>query len=492
MNSTTDSPYSAPDSIAQDENAWPEGLLGEIAAYFFNQAPYPNKTIALAGAIGFFSGIVGQKYNTPTGNGLNTYNLVLAHTGRGKEAIADGAGQLLKAIVGAVHAGKPGAPCAVDYQLPGHFASPEGLMKWLANKSSRGFSIQGEFAAKVKAMHSLKAQASQVALLALYLDLFNKSGDGKFLNGMAYSDEAKNTAPVLSPALTIIGESTFDLFDGIDLRAVSNGFLPRFNVFSTEEPRPYLNPNVGAPAPYPLVERLRGIAATCASYSEASPAIRVKMNDEAKARLIECERQATDLVNLGNGNVHAELWNRAYLKAVKLASLVAVGVNENEPVIDLKAANYGIELVAQQTRWTIKKFESGDVGEVAGNESKQRAHILKAVANYFAFEMDWGNPDRILRVNGVIRQSYIQSKLATLPAFKDDRRGATKALKDMLMSMNENGELKAADVGEMSNFLQKKCTARAYYIVEPNILEPYWPESSTFRRLWDFFQTVSH
>ncbi|WP_133365316.1 hypothetical protein [Qipengyuania sediminis] len=478
-------------SIEQEEIALPQGLLGEIAAYFFNQAPYPNKTIALAGAIGFFSGIVGQKYNTPTGNGLNTYNLVLAHTGRGKEAIAEGADKLLQAIVGKVHAGEPGAPCAASFRFPGHFASSEGLMKWLANKSSCGFSIQGEFAAKVKAMHSPKAQANQVALLALYLDLFNKSGDGKFLNGMAYSDEAKNTAPVESPALTIIGESTFDLFEGLDQRAISNGFLTRFNVFHTEAPRPYLNPNVGALAPNPLVERLRGITATCASYSALSPAIRVSINAEAQARLIACERQATDFVNAGGSNVHAELWNRAYLKAVKLASLIAVGVNEHNPVIDLAAANYAIELVAKQTTWLTSKFESGDVGEEGGNESKQRAHILKTMANYFGHEMDWGNSDRVLRLNGIIRQSYFQSMMSRYPAFKDDRRGATAAIKAMLYSMSENGEIQPAEAVSMSSLLQKKSKARAYYLAEPKIIEPYWPADSNFCNVWEFFGTIN-
>lgn len=478
---------------SQVRHLLPPGLVGDVADYFCSQSAYPNVDIALAGALGFMAGLCGQCYNTQTGAGLNQYILVLANTGRGKEAIAEGCSKLIEAIKGRVEAGIPGIPAISSYKGPAHFASAEGLIKQLT-RSSCFFSIIGEFGLMLRTLIGPKASATHIALKRAFLDLYNKSGDGKVLDPMVYSDTTKNTEPVVSPAFTLIGESTFEeFFEGIDERIITNGLAARFMVFHTLAPRPYLNPNVGvAPTPE-LVERLRDYAARCLAYTPATGAVKVRLDPEASITFGQFERNTTDRVNANASNVHTELWNRAFIKALKLASLIAAGVNPDCPVVTKDVAEKSISLITSQIDYLTAKFADGEVGEEAGNETKQRTHILRAIANYFAFPIDgWDNPDRIWREHGIIRQSYIQSKVFTLPAFNKDRRGATKAIKDMLLSLSENGELQMAEATAMSSLVGKKCSARAYYLAEYKMLEPYWPDSSPFSRVLDFFCTVKH
>lgn len=101
----------------------PEGLLGDIAEYFYESAPRPSKLISIAGAIGFFAGIVGRGYNI-SGTGLNQYILVLAPTGSGKEAMASGIDRLIVEI-------RKQVPAVSDFMGPAEIASGPALLKYL-------------------------------------------------------------------------------------------------------------------------------------------------------------------------------------------------------------------------------------------------------------------------------------------------------------------------------------------------------------------------
>lgn len=76
---------------------FPAGLIGSIAEYIFKQAVRPVPEVALAGAIGYFAGLVGRAYNI-SGTGLNQYIMVLAKTGSGKEGAMTGIERMTTAI----------------------------------------------------------------------------------------------------------------------------------------------------------------------------------------------------------------------------------------------------------------------------------------------------------------------------------------------------------------------------------------------------------
>lgn len=449
----------------QEQRGSLPGLLGRIMQFQLHSAPYPNRNIALATAIGLLSGICGRAYNTITGAGLNQYIIVVAKTGRGKEAIADTIGQLLTQVQGRVEAGIPGVPGVAAFRGPGHFASGEGLLKSLA-KSPCAVSVIPEFGFKLKAMAHPKAHPVQTGLMAAILDLYGKSGDGKVVEPIAYSDTTKNTAPILSPALTLIGESTPEaLFEGIDERVITSGLLPRFLTFEVIGPRPNLNPNVGS-APDPcLVQGLANLVATCLRYK--GTATRVPLDAEAEAYFTDLERLATRNINAAPSPIHGELWNRAHLKTLKLASIRAVGINPDFPVVTKADAEWAAGIVGTQTAALIQRFERGDVGEEVGNEAKQRAHVIRVIADYLHrpwHELEkYGGAWRMHEV-GVITEAHISRRLITLAAFKGGR-GPTENIKATIKTLLDADELREIPRAQMfERFGQKP---RAFVPVNP-------------------------
>ena len=439
-------PSSTSSHPSQAETGSPPGLLGALASFIYEQAPYPNRTIALAGSIGLLSGLVGRAFNTYTGAGLNQYLLVLASTGAGKEAMADGISKLMLAVQASV-------PAITDFKGPAHFASAQGLLRALA-KSPCFVSIIGEFGLKFRALASPKASPNDVALKAALLDLFGKSGQGKLLDPMAYSDTAKNTPTIQSPALSIIGESTPEsFFEAIDEGVIADGLLPRFLVFLAPQKRPYLNPDaVSSPAPA-LVQAVADLAAICLQYAHTSNAVIVAIDADAAGTFGRFERWTTDQINEGNSEASRQLWNRANLKAQKLASLCAVGVNPLAPIVTDAEAMWATNLIAEQTNYLLARFANGEVGEVAGNESKQTGEVIRIVREYMSApygpRFDNYGCNFEMHRQGVITESYLSRRLGRLPTFKNDRMGPTSALKRTIKNLLDADELREMRKSQM-------------------------------------------
>jgi hypothetical protein len=450
---------SATQPSPQAQAEFPPGILGCLAQFIYEQAPYPNKTIALAGAVGMMAGLSGRAFNTYTGAGLNQYILVLASTGAGKEAMADGISKLMLAVRASV-------PAITDFKGPAHFASAQGLLRALA-KSPCFVSIIGEFGLKFRALASPKASPNDVALKAALLDLFGKSGQGKLLDPMAYSDTARNTATIESPALSIIGESTPEsFFEAIDDGVIADGLLPRFLVFLAPQKRPYLNADAVSSPPPALVQSLADLAAICLHYAHSRQAVIVNVDSEAAATFMRFERWTTDQINEGNSEASRQLWNRANLKAQKLASLCAVGVNPTAPSVTNAEAMWATNLIAEQTHYLLARFAKGEVGEVAGNEAKQISEVIRIVGEYYktpygprlekygcCFEM---------HRQGVITEAYISRRLITLPTF---RPRATEAIKRAIKTLMDADELREMPKSQMLEKFGKG--PRAFVVSNP-------------------------
>src|SRR5690606_28770541 len=104
----------------------PPGLLGEIAQFIYAAAPRPVPEIAIAAAIGLMAGICGRGYNVSS-TGLNQYLLLLAKTGRGKEAIQSGISKLIYAV-------RQQVPTIEECIGPDEIASGPALYKYLNMK----------------------------------------------------------------------------------------------------------------------------------------------------------------------------------------------------------------------------------------------------------------------------------------------------------------------------------------------------------------------
>jgi hypothetical protein len=479
------SPHSNGESLAQAHTCFPPGLLGQTASLYYQFAHRPSEQISLSSAIGFMGGVIGNAYNIGT-SGLNQYILQLAVTGAGKDIASEGSSRLISYI----HDYETGKP--FPFSAPGELVSAAGTIKWLEDNPCFN-AIIGEFPKQLREMTNPK-NVVQYGVGRQLLKLYTKSGRFGTYEPLAYSDRKNRTGVIRSPSLTIYAEGTPEEFYGFLTPAlITDGLLPRFMVFEHRGKRPLHNKQSQHVKPdASVIQKWRDLVAHCLALRERGEAQQVSLETDAEELFDNYDSETTGFINNAHNEITRHLLNRAHLKALRLAALRSVGEDYLNPIISLDAAMWAIDLITEQTNNLISKFDNNEVGEEAGDEDKQRAHILRTMANYYAFPIDrWDNPDSMWRRHGIIRQSYIQAKVSSLPAFKNDRRGATKALKDMLMSMYECGELQMADAKGMSHIADKECKARSYYFPEPMLLEKYWPKSSPFETVLDFYCTLS-
>lgn len=437
----------------------PPGLIGEIAQFIYAQAPRPVAEIALAGAIGFVAGIVGRAYNI-SGTGLNQYILLLAPTGTGKEAIAGGIDTLMNYVVKSV-------PAAKDFIGPSKINSEQALLKYLNKQAVSFVSVIGEFGIRIREMSAPNAAPHMANLLALFLDLFNKSGEGKVLRPSIYSDREKNTSDVLAPAFSIVGESTPEKFYEILNEAmIESGMMPRINVIEYHGKRPELNENHKSAQPsFHLIERLSTLCAHALMLNSQHKAIHVECTQDAKDLYTRFDKHCDLNINSADREVRRHLWNRAHINALKLGALIAVGCNPYNPVIDIAIANWSIDLVVENVRNMLRRFDAGEIG-IDNDETKQLIHAVKTVKDFII--KPWSEVEKYaqgmanLHSERIIPFSYIQRRLAAISVFRKDKIGATNAIKRAIKTLIERGDLQ--EVGRATMSKQFNLTVVAYMI----------------------------
>lgn len=442
------------------------GLLGEIAQYIYAQAPRPVPEIALAGAIGLMAGVVGRAYNTTTGAGLNQYTLLLSGTGRGKEAIQSGISKLMARVVDPLVGG---CPAATEFIGPQEFASGQALNKHLATTSTSFVSIIGEVDVTLKNMTAKNANAALLKLRQMYLALYSVSGRGDVMGAVAYSDKEKNSAVVSAPAFSMIGEGTPERFYGLlDEALVSDGLLPRFNVIEYDGPRPPLNESgINTTPSDNLVKRLATLCGHSLMLNQQTRPTVVTTNADANAILRQYNERCDDVINAAHNDVIEQLWNRAHLKVLKLASLVAVGINPFDPVIDANCAQWAIDMVDHSTNKLVAKFNSGDIGE---GDNRQQADMARKIKQYYTSV----TRDTAMNSYGVTKAAYdarmfnytyVQRTCVNIASFKNDRMGSTAAVKRTLQTLVDIGAIRKVEDKPTMDKVGLTRDGTAHYIV---------------------------
>lgn len=465
--SAAQQPQTVAPSIPESSKVYsvPPGLVGEIAQYIYAQAPRPVPEIALAGALGLVAGIVGRAYNV-SGTGLNQYVLLLAPTGTGKEAIASGIDKLMAQVIRTV-------PAAVDFIGPGEIASSQAVIKYMSKGPTSFVSLVGEFGIYLQQMASVNAAPHLIGLRRFLLDAYNKSGEGKVLRPSIYSDRDKNTAAVLSPSFTLLGESTPEKFyEGLHEGLISEGLLPRFTMIEYHGERPALNAaHLSAQPSFELIDRLSTLCAHALMLNSQHKAIHVKANSEAQAMFASFDEHCDANINSSDREVRRHLWNRAHIKAMKLAAVVAVGCNPYDPMITAEIAGWAIGIVTADARNLLARFDAGEIG-IDNDETKQLAKVIAAVKDFVV--SPWpdvakyaGEGASNLHSNRIVPYSYVQRKLAAVAVFRKDRIGASGAIKRALKTLCERGDLQEVSRATLSK--DYGTSAVAYMIAHPGV-----------------------
>jgi hypothetical protein len=445
--------------------AFPPGLVGEVAKFIYEAAPRPVSEIALVGAIGFVSGIVGRAFNI-SATGLNHYTMLLAPTGTGKEAINAGISKLVTAV-------RPNVPPIQDFIGPAEIRSDAALLKWLA-KYPCFVSVTGEFGLRLKQMSAMNASSHEVGLKRVLLDLFNKSGHGNILNPVAYSDKEKNTAAINAPAFSMVGETTPERFyDALDEMMISEGLLPRFLTIEYSGPRPALNENAPFAQPsFALIEMVQAITVHCLEVMAKGSVVNVQMDEYADRLMRDFDRYCDAQINDRNSReVTRHMWNRAHIKALKLSALVAVGVYPYKPVVDRVTAQWATDIVVRDILNVIGRFDRGEVGTNAlgVNEQRQIDDMVRVIADWMRGDgsqcAKYGMPGN-MHAAGIILGSALNKRLMAMASYRNDRSGASGAIKRTIQFLLDGDELREIPKGQMQSMFGT--TARGFAISRPS------------------------
>lgn len=449
----------------------PPGLLGEIANFIYAASPRPVPEIALAGAIGLMSGICGRAYNVSK-TGLNQYILLLAPTGSGKEGISSGIGRIIEEV-------KKEVPAIVDFMGPSEIASGQALFKYMSKKSQSFVCILGEFGLRLLQMSNQNANSAEMGLRRKLLDLYNKSGLADVLYPSVYADSDKDLPSIQSPAFSICGESTPERFyENLNEDMISEGLLPRFLLIEYTGERVAFNEQHGDVKPsLSLTSKLVTIAANALTVNNTNPrrVITINLNNEAHKISKNYDEFCTRNINKADKDVTRHLWNRAHMKVLKLAGLVSIGINMYDPLITKEHIEWAINMVTNDIEILTKRFDTGNVGASTG-EIAQIELLIKITKNYIMSDYEYiakyiGKDERAkqLHHNKVIPYVFLSRKLLTYAPFKNDKRGATEALKRCLQVLCDRDSFREMSKHEMTNRFGS--TQKAFVVSDVNVLK---------------------
>lgn len=444
----------------------PPGLVGEIAEFIYSAAPRPVAEIALVGALGFMAGMTARSFNV-RGTGLNIYMLMLAPTGTGKEAMNSGISKLASAMV------KAGSPNIYKFIGPGHVASKAALHRWLDDTSSCFLSILGEFGITLKSMSDPRASQHLKDLKSALMDVYTKSGAGQRLNETARAKAEDSTKGVLSPNFSFIGESTQErFFEAVDETMIYEGLLPRCTLVEYNGDLPTLNNRAHLAQPSTaLLERLGKLVSWVNARDIVTQGpLDVDASNEAAQHFDKFNTYCESFQRgPGSNELLRGVWTRAHLKAMKLAAIVAIGINNDRPVIDLGTAEWACMLTARECQSLLARFDANQVGETVRTDDRaQHDTVVRLFKKWLLgtaeIPMKYG-VSSAMHFQGWLPHAPLIRALASQAAFKRANNpsiAANAAIKLML----DNDEIRLLPTQQTIDTLGTQ--AKCYVVSDPS------------------------
>lgn len=417
---------------------WPPGRAGRFARFIFERSYSPVREVAIVATLGLLAGVCGRAYRTYTGKDLALYLILVARSGIGKDSTHDCLPLMLKLA---------SVPAADRFIRAQDFVSGEALHKEVLREP--GFlALQGEFGRKLKRM----ANPADTPMQNLRTVMTNAYGK-QHLEGKSYSNSENSLLGVDWPALSFLGETTPSTFlECLTADMMADGFLSRFLTVTYEGGRPPPNRERDAELDDEDLTFWKTLVGHMVSYQSpinmSSPCI-VVPNDDAREKLEKFELDCIEELNATEDESERQVWSRAHLKALKVASLLAVAEQCFNPVVGIGHVAWALSLVRDDIALFRSRKRSGDIGT---DDNARERKLVAFMKEYLLRPVpaSYKVPDG-MRQNGIVPRSYLQVRASTLPAFLNHKSGsATKALDDALRSLVASGYIMEVDKTRVS------------------------------------------
>jgi hypothetical protein len=413
---------------------WPPGFVGALARFMYSNSWLPIKEVSVVAALGLMAGICGKAWHIPK-SGLNLYIILVARSAIGKEAMHDG----ISTVVNACLQSYGPFTNFVDFN---EYASGPALVK--ACLAAQSFvNVSGEWGRRLKRIATEDGRDGPLQTLRTQMtNLYQKSGPTSIAGGISYSSAENNVASVAGVAYSMIGETTPGTFyESLTESMMEDGFLSRFLIVGYDGDRPDENHAIVSTPDDALRDYLVHMAAQAHRLIAANDSQLVKRTEEAAAIITAFSQEANAQIRKTDDESRRQMWNRAVLKALRVAALLAVGDNFNFPVIKPEHINWAIQLVRRDIEMMRNRLNTGDVGTGDLARQKKLMHIIRDFRDRKGEIPKSYKVDERMRANHIVPRHYLQMRVQQQAAFYNYKLGLAKALDDTLRQCVDNGHL---------------------------------------------------
>jgi hypothetical protein len=418
--------HSAPPPEVEAGIDWPPGWLGILAYHMFQTSPRPVKEISIVAALGLIAGICGRSYQLPQ-SGLNLYIVLVARSAVGKEAMHSN----ISKVVGEMMMSVPSIMRHVSYA---DFASGPALVKGVSENQCF-CNISGEFGRKLKRLAMEDGREGPMQQLRTVMtNLYQKSGAESIVGGMGYSDKEKNVASVNGVAYSMIGETTPNTFyESLTESMMDDGFLSRFTIVEYNGDRPELRTDEAPP----LHNDLKNLLAQLVTQAGQPIFTKVERDGEAAKLLYDFDKECDRQINSTTDEGWRQMWNRAHLKLLRIAALLAVCDNPSFPVMDRTHVGWAMDLIRRDIAVMSRRIAGGDVGN--GDAPRERK-LISVIADFIrGANIPSYNIPEAMKNAGIVPRSVLQNRTQRVHSFSSHHNGATYAMDTALKSLVDNG-----------------------------------------------------
>jgi hypothetical protein len=411
---------------------WPPGFAGDIARYIYQSAPRPVKEVAVVATLGLLAGMCGKAWHIPQ-SGLNLYIILIARSAVGKEAMHSGISSLIKACV-------PKCPNFHNFIDFMEYASGPALTKACAGNSSF-VNVSGEWGRRLKRLAAEDGRDGPLQTLRTQMtNLYQKSGPQAIVGGIGYSSQDNNVASVSGVSYSLIGETTPGTFyEALTESMMEDGFLSRFLVIEYDGIRPEPNHNAITAPSDGLRDAIIAIAVQASKLINMNASQQLGRTGEAGSIMNAFEQECDKNINSTNDESRRQMWNRASLKSLRIAALLAVADNCFNPVINREHIDWAISVVRRDIDIMRKRLDGGDVGS---SDTARERKLMAVIKDYVVKGPSSGyNIPEAMRDNSIVPRSYLQVRTTRAAAFYNHRLGANKSLEDTIQACIASGYL---------------------------------------------------
>lgn len=420
---------------------WPPGLAGELSKYIYHSSVRPVKEISIITALGFLAGVCGKAWHIPQ-SGLNMYAVLVARSGVGKETMNTG----LSYITTTLRESIPSVDAFVSFDR--HSSGP-ALRKSFAEKQSY-INVNGELGKIIKNMASDRPGGPMSSLRNDLTDIYQKSGPSSIVGGMTYSNKDDNTKSTTGIAYSLMGESTPEtFFESLTREMMEDGFLSRFIVIRYDGDRPKYNKNACTEMSKELRDALCNLVTQSLTLLSRFQNIEVPFSADAEAICDQFNEECDDAINASKDEAVRQPWNRAHLKVLRLAALLAVSDNWVTPIVQPWHVNYALSIVRHGMNLMFEEWEKGGIGI---DDSTRMRRVVSVTLNYFKGTSVVVN--RGLIEKGIITRTDIHRRVAAKAAFKNHKGGTNIAIDQTIRSL--------CDLGVFKELPPQKCQELGY------------------------------